>query len=54
MFYVGRFLQIVGLGLTGIGCLIAFDKETTEGTFFAFGLAGLVVFFLGHAIIPKR
>ncbi len=54
MFYVGRFLQMIGLGITGLGFLIAFDDTTSEGTFFAFGLVGLVVFFVGHTIIPKR
>lgn len=53
MFYLGRFLQVVGLGLAGIGCLIAFDQSTSEGTMWGFCLAGLVVFYLGHFIIPK-
>jgi len=54
MFYLGRFLQIVGLGLTLIACLIGFDQKTSEGTMWAFALPGVILFGIGHWIIPKR
>ncbi|MCA9320437.1 MAG: hypothetical protein KDB53_06870 [Planctomycetes bacterium] len=54
MFYVGRLLQIVGLGLTGLGALIAFDQSTSESTMWTFAIIGLVLFYLGHWLIPKR
>ena len=54
MFYVGRLLQIVGLGLTGIGCLIGFDQATSEARLWWFGLVGLLVFMVGHWLIPKK
>ncbi len=54
MYQIGRFLQLVGLGLTGLGCLIAFDQSTSEGTMWAFALLGLAIFVLGHWITPKQ
>ncbi len=54
MYYFGRFLQIVGLGLTGLGCLIAFDQTVNEASMWTFALVGLLVFYVGHAIIPKN
>ena len=53
MYYFGRFLQIVGLGLTGLGCLIAFDQSVSEGTMWAFALVGILLFYVGHSMIPK-
>ena len=54
MFYLGRFLQVVGFGLAGIGCIKGFDADTTERVMWTFCLAGLMVFYLGHWIIPKK
>ena len=54
MFYVGRLLQIIGLGLTGIACLIGFDSGTTEREMWTFDLGGLLLFLIGHVLIPKR
>ena len=54
MFHVGRFLQLVGLGIAGIGCLIAFDSTVSEGTFFTFCLVGVVIFVAGHLILTRR
>ena len=54
MFYLGRFLQIVGLGITGLGCLEGFNQGTSEATMWSFCLIGLVVFLVGHGIMPKR
>lgn len=53
-YYVGRFLQIAGLGITGFGCLIAFNPETPERDFWMFALGGLALFTVGHWIIPKK
>ncbi len=54
MYQIGRFLQLVGLGLTGLGCLIAFDQSTSESTMWVFALLGLGIFALGHFITPKN
>ncbi|MFT7616910.1 MAG: hypothetical protein ACI97A_000540 [Planctomycetota bacterium] len=54
MYMIGRFLQIVGLGVTGLGCLIAFDQSTSEGTMWAFAIFGLVIFGVGRLISPKE
>ena len=54
MFYLGRFLQVVGFGLAGIGCIKGFDADTTERVMWTFCGAGLMVFYLGHWIIPKK
>lgn len=54
MYYFGRFLQVVGLGVTGLGFLIAFDQSVSERTMWAFALSGLAIFYLGHLLIPKR
>ena len=53
MYHVGRFLQIVGLGLTGIAILEGFGGAT-ERTIWTFGVGGLLVFYLGHWLIPKQ
>ena len=53
MYYVGRFLQVVGLGLTGIAFIEAFGG-TTERTMWTFCLAGVFVFGIGHWITPKK
>ena len=54
MYYIGRFLQLVGLGVTGIGIVEAFDPATPERVFWMFALSGLVVFYAGHAMMPKK
>ena len=54
MYQIGRFLQLVGLGLTGLGCLIAFDQSTSERTMWAYALIGLIIFVIGHLITPKE
>lgn len=54
MFWIGRFLQLAGLVVSGVGCLIAFDQGTPERTFWAYALVGLVLFWIGHLVIPKR
>ena len=53
MFYLGRFLQLVGLGIAGLGCLLAFDSRMSEGSMWMFCLVGLVVFYVGHFLMPK-
>ena len=54
MYFIGRFLQLVGLGVTGLGCLVAFDQSTSERTMWAFAIMGLVIFGIGHWITPKQ
>lgn len=54
MFYLGRFLQLVGLGLTGLGCLIAFNQEVSERVMWTFALIGGAIFYVGHLITPKK
>jgi hypothetical protein len=54
VYYVGRFLQVVGLGIGLLGCILGFDSATSERTMWTFCLVGVVVFAVGHYLIPKR
>lgn len=54
MYFVGRFLQLVGLGIAGFGCIIAFDSRTTERTMWTLCLVGAAIFFSGHRLMPKK
>ena len=46
-FWIGRFLQIAGLTISGVGCVIAFKSDTSEAQFIVLGFGGLAVFWLG-------
>ena len=53
MYQIGRFLQLVGLGLTGIAFLEAF-RGLPERTMWTFCIAGVLVFYAGHKMMPKK
>ena len=54
VFYLGRFLQLVGLGIAGLGCLLAFDSDMSERTMWMFCIIGVVAFYAGHFLMPKE
>ena len=49
--WVGRALQVAGLAVSGIGCVLAFSSITTEGQFILFGFGGFAIFWIGCRIL---
>jgi hypothetical protein len=54
LYYLGRTLQIIGLVVTGLGCIIAFDERTSERTMWTYCLAGVLAFAAGHFVMPRK
>ncbi len=50
-FWIGKTLQLAGLVIGGIGCILAFKPDTTERQFIVLGLGGAVVFFAGCLVL---
>lgn len=50
----GRFLQVVGLVVSGTGCVLAFRAETSEAAFIAWGFGGFAIFFIGSRLRGVR
>jgi hypothetical protein len=49
--WIGRFLQVVGLAVSGFGAVRAFWTETTEAQFIILGFGGFAVFWIGCQIL---
>jgi hypothetical protein len=49
--WIGRAVQVVGLGIGGTGCVLPFFRDVNEGLFMALGFGGLAVFWIGCRIL---
>jgi hypothetical protein len=49
--WIGRALQVAGLGISGVGCVLAFWKDTTEGQFIVLGFGGFAIFWIGCRLL---
>jgi hypothetical protein len=49
--WLGRGLQVIGLGLTGTACVLPLWREATEAQFMVLGFGGLAVFWVGCQVL---
>lgn len=49
-FYIGRALQLIGMGMAAFAILAYFNQEGQSGIMLKWGLAGLVEFYIGYGI----
>ena len=49
--WIGRGLQVIGLAVAGIGWVLPFFRDVSEGLFMALGFGGFAVFWIGCRIL---
>jgi hypothetical protein len=49
--WIGRGLQVIGLGLAGTGWVLPFFRDVSEGLFMTLGFGGFAVFWVGCRIL---
>jgi len=50
IFYLGRALQLIGLGMVVFAILAYFNQEGKGGIMLKWGLAGLIEFYIGYGL----